>query len=157
MTLTTQKTEKTPRPFRYRKREARHTDTQQPCACCGHAVVTSPGVTTNWVHVVDGGASYGGAEDTNDAGDMGWFPVGPSCAKRLRKAGVYVQTNEGKSAEQQLRDALTFIASYRMSDAGAPAGRVVERFQQIAREALRSTTTETPDTAAAKEQDGGRS
>lgn len=152
MTSTEQKTPKKPKPFHYdRRREAAHTDTHAPCACCGHSVCTQAGVTSHWVHVVDGGVSYGGAEDTADPGDMGWFAVGPTCAKRLRKAGVYVQTNEAKTSEQQLRDALTTIAMYEMGDP-RNAPRVVERFQTIARNALRATE---PKTETAKEDERG--
>lgn len=141
-TMTTQK-QKKPRPFHYdRQREAAHTDTHAPCACCGHSVCTQAGVTTHWVHVVDGGVSYGGAEDTDDPGDMGWFAVGPTCAKRLQKAGVYVQTNQAKTSEQQLRDALTSIARQEVGDP-RNALRAFERLQTIARDALRATEATT--------------
>ncbi len=77
------------RPFDYnRNKEAAHTDEQSPCVCCGRAVPTAKARFS--VHVVAGGAAYGGEQDTHDNGDMGWFDVGASCARRLRAAGVYV-------------------------------------------------------------------
>jgi hypothetical protein len=90
MMETTMTTAKKPKPFSYdRSREAAFTATSQPCACCGRKVVTAE--ARHHVHVINGGAAYGGPEDTDDAGDMGWFPVGATCAKRLRKAGVHVE------------------------------------------------------------------
>lgn len=80
------------RPFAYNKaRAAKHTDVSEPCACCGRKVVTAE--IRHWIHVVGGGIAYGGEEDTGDGGDMGWFPVGATCAKRLRAAGIFVQEN----------------------------------------------------------------
>ncbi len=87
------------KPFTYdKKRAASHTDKQAPCVQCGRAVPDA--AARNFVHVVDGGAAYGGPDDTNDAGDMGWFPVGATCARELRKTGVYVQTNAKKETDE---------------------------------------------------------
>jgi hypothetical protein len=51
------------------------------CAACGRKLSGTP----QWVEVIDGGSSVaapGLDPDTTDAGYMGWFPVGPECARR---------------------------------------------------------------------------
>ncbi len=77
----------------YEKNSDRCKDGETPCALCGKAC---KGDERDAVHVIEGGAEFAtqaqheGAEAINDAGDMGEWPVGSSCAKKLRKAGVYV-------------------------------------------------------------------
>ena len=63
-----------------------------PCVVCGKPV-KSPDAPA--VRVLDGGDRFAteveAAQDAADpAGDMGCFPVGPDCAQKLRKAGVYM-------------------------------------------------------------------
>ena len=51
------------------------------CACCGRKLTSEP----VFVEVIDGGgqvAAPGLGTDESDSGYMGFFPVGPSCAKR---------------------------------------------------------------------------
>lgn len=88
--------DKTPKPFAYDVRKAAaETDEYHRCVCCGRAVEIA--TATLFVHVINGGSDYGGeAEETNevgdtDAGDMGWFPVGSACARKLRNAGIFIQ------------------------------------------------------------------
>jgi phosphoribosylformylglycinamidine (FGAM) synthase-like enzyme len=80
------------RPFshnQYAKNDRENSD-GMGCAHCGRYVKRLP--ETVWAHVVDGGAAYGNeVEVPGDAGDMGWFPVGPTCAKLLKKQGVFLQ------------------------------------------------------------------
>ena len=68
-----------------------HGSTENNACChCGKEVK----VERFLVHVVGGGAAYvkgtEDVEDPNDAGDMGYFPVGTGCAARLKKAGVLI-------------------------------------------------------------------
>jgi len=78
---------------RYRENEGRCRDRETPCARCGKPV-TDPWEYT--VRVLGGGARYAATkeehehEGEHDAGDMGCFPVGSACARKLRKAGVHV-------------------------------------------------------------------
>jgi hypothetical protein len=62
-----------------------------PCVVCGKPV-KSPDAPS--VRVLDGGTRFAteaeAAKDVIDSGDMGSFPVGPDCARKLRKAGVYM-------------------------------------------------------------------
>lgn len=97
-----------PTPFsgsRYDENEARCESPATPCALCGRAV-KQPWPAS--VHVVDGGASFATREQVEGkapielAGDMGGFPVGLDCARRLRAAGVYVVTGEGGSTGEGL-------------------------------------------------------
>jgi len=58
-----------------------HQGSMEHCACCGKKL-TGPAV---YVEVIDGGLSVaapGLGPDTNDAGYMGFFPVGKTCAKK---------------------------------------------------------------------------
>jgi hypothetical protein len=51
------------------------------CAACGRKLQGKP----QMVEVIDGGAQVGTPDlewDTTDAGYMGLFPVGPTCAKK---------------------------------------------------------------------------
>lgn len=61
---------------------------RSPCAWCGKAVKDSE--DRLWVHVVDGGAAFGSGVCTDHPGDMGLHPVGATCAKLLRRAGVAI-------------------------------------------------------------------
>lgn len=50
-----------------------------PCVCCGKATRGE-----RWVHL----AGYGGQfvtedEPVDETEDLGWFPIGPECAKKL--------------------------------------------------------------------------
>jgi hypothetical protein len=59
----------------------RHQGSTEHCAACGRKLSGTP----QWVEVIDGGSSVaapGLDPDTTDAGYMGWFPVGPECARR---------------------------------------------------------------------------
>ncbi len=95
MKTTTNTAATVPAPFAYDKdQEANTTEKQAPCACCGKPVKTA--TERYFAHVVDGGSAWGGEGDTGDGGDMGWYPIGPSCAKRLRACGVYVQDTKAK-------------------------------------------------------------
>lgn len=66
-----------------------------PCYQCDKNI-TKP---TLWVHVYDGGRHFvmqGQNEDDlniEEAGDLGWHPVGSDCAKKLRDRGVLVRTD----------------------------------------------------------------
>lgn len=58
-----------------------HPGSMLHCACCGKAIKGK----AVYVEVIDGGfsvAAPGLGPDTNDAGYMGFFPVGPGCAKK---------------------------------------------------------------------------
>lgn len=71
------------------------------CPCCGKAV-KSNGVDTLYIEVVYiegvGSACYRAAEGNGTEGrqqdSQGCFAVGATCAKRLRKAGAWVETLE---------------------------------------------------------------
>ncbi len=78
-----------PKPFgyEYQERARRCPANATPCARCGKPC------RDPWrfaVTVVDGGAAYGTRESPEDPGHMGCFPVGPDCARVLRRAGVEV-------------------------------------------------------------------
>lgn len=53
------------------------------CACCGRKVTKT--ADTPWAVVVDGGAAFGdpATADEDDAGFMGYFPMGSHCARKL--------------------------------------------------------------------------
>lgn len=54
---------------------------EEHCAACGRKLKDNP----VFVEVIDGGdqvAAPGSNPDQNDPGYMGFFPVGPSCAKK---------------------------------------------------------------------------
>lgn len=85
-----------PTPFsgpRFHKNEDRCESPATPCALCGKAV-KEPWPAS--VRVVDGGASFATREQVEGkapidaAGDMGGWPLGSDCARKLRAAGVHV-------------------------------------------------------------------
>lgn len=52
------------------------------CAICGRALNIRP---DKWVHLHRGGTHIikeGEEEELDDAGDLGFFPVGPTCAEQ---------------------------------------------------------------------------
>lgn len=66
---------------------------EAPCGFCGKPVVEP------WpymVRIVDGGSRFATKREFYDddpvsaAGDLGAYPVGSACAKKLMKAGVFV-------------------------------------------------------------------
>jgi hypothetical protein len=67
-------------------------DGEEPCGLCGKAVV-DPKFS---VRIVDGGGRFATQAEFNDdvpvdaQSDMGIFAVGPACARKLTKSGVYV-------------------------------------------------------------------
>lgn len=80
-----------PIPFgpEYQRREERQGGlSDDACCVCGKPVKSDP---VPFATVLDGGSRFAGADetiDTADPGYMGGYPVGPSCAKRLRKANL---------------------------------------------------------------------
>lgn len=62
-----------------------------PCVYCGKAVVKNSSIHAR---VLDGGARFANEEEAKSNadyyGDMGWFPVGQECARKLRSAGVFL-------------------------------------------------------------------
>lgn len=93
------KTVATVRPFsgaKYEQNSERAGDLF-PCAICGNGC-------KNWigaVHVVAGGARFATKEEhegtipVDSAADMGCFPVGPECARKIKAAGAFVFPWEG--------------------------------------------------------------
>lgn len=80
-------------PSALRNQEKCDETNQAGCALCGKAVKEP------WPYqarVVAGGGrfatrrEYENLDPVSVAGDLGYFPVGSSCAKKLLKAGVYV-------------------------------------------------------------------
>lgn len=64
------------------EREAMHDG--EPCIICGRKVRV--GLGTLAIHLVDGGSTIAAASDDGPfdaASDLGWFPIGSDCAKRL--------------------------------------------------------------------------
>jgi len=60
-----------------------------PCVYCGKGIKN--GKATHFARVVDGGARFGTKDEPdNGPGEMGVWPVGPECCKKLAKAGVEV-------------------------------------------------------------------
>jgi len=59
----------------------------QPCAVCGRTIRNEARAV--WVHIVDGGGVILHRDDeaayASDGGDLGLYPVGPECAKRIPK------------------------------------------------------------------------
>jgi hypothetical protein len=88
---------KTMRPFggpNAHKNSDRCKGTEAPCGYCGKAVAEP------WpymVRIVDGGGRFATKREfydedpVNEAGDLGASPVGSACAKKLMKAGVFVE------------------------------------------------------------------
>jgi hypothetical protein len=75
------------RPFshpNYEKNEQRCGDLE-PCAICGKGVKET--AKTLWVLVMGGGGVFAPAdqEDPEDPGYMGFFPLGPACARKHRR------------------------------------------------------------------------
>lgn len=68
--------------------------------CCRPVRSESKG--TRWIHIVEGGGLLArvGADDTqfDAAGDMGWFPVGPRCARKIPAA--FKRTSVGRVASR---------------------------------------------------------
>ena len=59
-------------------------DDKERCAVCGKEV---KGDIRRFIEVIDGGglvARPGSNPDVEDPGYMGFFPVGPTCAKRFK-------------------------------------------------------------------------
>lgn len=74
---------------RYRENADLCAEDESPCVVCGRPI-REPSCGRE-VCVVDGGARFARVDetvDTDDPGFMGLYPVGPECAKKLRKAGV---------------------------------------------------------------------
>lgn len=63
---------------------AKFRKTECGCPICGKPLTKS----TRFIHVAEGGASIVRADLADDAvsGDMGWFEVGSTCAKKLGAA-----------------------------------------------------------------------
>lgn len=63
----------------------------EPCVLCGKGVKNTDAPRAR---VTGGGNAFAAADeaasDDLGPGDMGWFPVGPDCAKKLRAAGVHM-------------------------------------------------------------------
>jgi len=56
-------------------------DNKTRCSCCGKIIKGK----AYWVEVINGGGDVAAREsntDTNDAGYMGFHPVGPDCARK---------------------------------------------------------------------------
>ena len=107
------------RPFSgsgYERNSNRCGPDDTPCAWCGKPVVDR-NIDPNdrmpmWkfmVRVVDGGARFGTEDEFFDrvpvdaAGDMGFFPVGAACAKKLQADGVFVGKEE-RSVVGEMRE-----------------------------------------------------
>lgn len=62
-----------------------------PCVLCGKAILRNSSIHAR---VLDGGARFATEEEAKSvaeySGDMGWYPVGPECARKLRSAGVFL-------------------------------------------------------------------
>ena len=91
-----------PKPFgpEYQRRSGPNGSGVNGDSCCLCGRPTKPG-SRSWVTVVDGGASFGTREATQDAGYMGGFVVGPRCAKRLRAHGVEALSDENTHHGEQ--------------------------------------------------------
>lgn len=73
----------------YAKDRARREDQTGPqCLLCLRPVDER---RCKWVHMVHGGAlaSRGEKTDPHDAGEMGFFPIGPECQKRVNEAFLF--------------------------------------------------------------------
>lgn len=70
---------------KYRKNSEKVSGGDWPCALCGKAV--DPDKTSAWVHLVDGGINLGHVtgQDFEESADLGWYPVGSDCAKKVPK------------------------------------------------------------------------
>lgn len=80
---------------KYDENEERCTDGDEPCVLCGKPVSNPKEALA--AEVYDGGAKFvleGETVDTNDPGYMGCHVVGPTCARKLRKAGVLLRLKE---------------------------------------------------------------
>ena len=80
------------KPFRgpnYSRNSERCKGEQIPCAWCGKPCGEP---WTFAVRVIQGGAAFANRDAPPDdgPGEMGCFPVGPDCARKLRAAGVDV-------------------------------------------------------------------
>ena len=76
---------KLPRPFSgpdYHENAAACAPGQEPCVLCGEPLRTAK----YEAHVVAGGAEFATGDtpfNEDDAGDMGWYFVGPECARKI--------------------------------------------------------------------------
>jgi hypothetical protein len=74
-----------PTPFgpKYQERTERGGVQGDECVLCGRKIGNKK--TTRFFRVVDGGTTFAAPSDDAgvDGGDMGYFPVGPECAKTL--------------------------------------------------------------------------
>lgn len=76
---------------RYPENESKCKEGESPCCLCGKPVLMSNDPPMAEVH--DGGSFVLASDpepDQSDPGYMGWFPVGTSCVRKLRKAGVKI-------------------------------------------------------------------
>lgn len=79
----------------YQKNQAK-CGTVLPCAYCGRPTQESD----SFVRVLNGGGEFARSKTAFDygngdeAGDMGFFPVGSTCEKTLRQGGVWVEKIE---------------------------------------------------------------
>lgn len=77
----------------FHRNEKRVGPDEWPCARCGKPVKEAD--AKNWVTFTSGGGRFLRTDDppvpANDPGQMGWHPVGPDCAKRLKKSGVRIE------------------------------------------------------------------
>lgn len=80
---------------RYHENSRKCRDGEEPCAVCGKPCRAD---WNQFVHVVDGGAAFGTLPETDPdtPGDMGLFPVGSECARKLQKLGVVMFDRTGK-------------------------------------------------------------
>lgn len=63
---------------------------QSACCVCGRATPTDRPFTA--ACIVAGNTAWGDDKsDQADPGYMGWYPVGPDCARRLQKQGVQLR------------------------------------------------------------------
>ncbi len=83
-------TDTIPAPFsgsRYDLNASRTKASEDPCAICGKGI--KPSNPRHWVHVIRGGAVFAPiaqVEEIDPAGDMGWYPIGTECARKLPRA-----------------------------------------------------------------------
>jgi hypothetical protein len=68
----------------------REPKTDRFCAVCQKDMKDEP---RRWVHMIDGGPTVLHPEDehlyTPDGGDLGSWPVGPECAKKIGKEWIH--------------------------------------------------------------------
>jgi hypothetical protein len=71
-------------PDTYDRHKDRHSPSGEHCAICG-APMAKTTTRTRFVHIVDGGTHIApvAEEYDNPAADLGWWPIGHDCAKRI--------------------------------------------------------------------------